>query len=107
MGKIIHEIRHALKDRGFHQCECHIQVVGHRIGDTLALLVAGATNAILVSLGSTSGAWIAVTTAAIADPKPVSGSTSEPGGTRQDDGLTWRVRHHTEMARCYSNPAQA
>ena len=80
MDEVLVEIGRALKDSGFTKRECHIRVLGHRLGDTLASLVAGAIIAILVSLGSTCGSWIAVTSAAIADPKPVAGFTSAAWG---------------------------
>ena len=39
MDELVQEIGRALRDSGFHQRECHIRVIGHRLGDTLASLV--------------------------------------------------------------------
>src|SRR5436190_10856750 len=46
MDELVQEIGRALRDSCFRQRECHIRVLGHRLGDTLASLVAGATIAI-------------------------------------------------------------
>ena len=99
MDEVIVEIGRALKESGFNKRECHIRVLSHRIGDTLASLVAGAIIAILVSLGSTCGSWIAVTSAAIADPKPVAGFTSAAWG--YEIGR----RSHLESRASYGNGA--
>ena len=99
LDEVIQEIGRALKDSGFYQRECHIRELSHRLGDTLASLVAGAVIAILVSLGSTSGSWVAATSAAIADPKPVSGLTSAAWGYQVGR------RAHLESRASYGNSA--
>jgi hypothetical protein len=99
MDEVLVEIARSLKESGFTKRECHIRVVGHRLGDTLASLVAGAIIASLVSLGSTCGSWIAVTSAAIADPKPVAGFTSAAWG--YEIGR----RSHLESRASYGNGA--
>ena len=99
MDEVLVEIERALKESGFNKRECHIRVLSHRLGDTLASLVAGSIIAILVSLGSTCGSWIAVTSAAIADPKPVAGFTSAAWG--YEIGR----RSHLESRASYGNGA--
>ena len=46
----------------------------------MASIVSGSLIATLVALGSTCGTWVAVTAAAVADPKPVAGPTSAAWG---------------------------
>ena len=74
------EIKAAVQACRFYKRECDLRVWFHRFGDHLASLVAGILIAVLVSLGSTSGSWVATTAAAIADPKPVAGYTSAAWG---------------------------
>ncbi len=73
---IIDEVQIATKACFFHKQDCDLRLWLHRFGDHLASLVGGRTIASLVSLGSTSGSWVATTSAAVADPKPVAGYTS-------------------------------
>lgn len=77
---IIAEAQQAVKACRFYNQDCDLRLWFHRFGDHLASLVAGCIIASLVSLGSTSGSWVAVTAAAAADPKPVAGYTSAAWG---------------------------
>lgn len=73
-------VKQALKESRFYQQTCDLRVWGHRFGDYMASLVAGCLIAALVSLGSTAGSCVSVTSAAVADPKPVAGLTSAAWG---------------------------
>ena len=77
---VIEEVRKAIKAARFYHQSCDLRLWFHRFGDHLASLVAGCIIASLVSLGSTSGSWVAATAAAVADPKPVAGYTSAAWG---------------------------
>ena len=78
--EIISATEAAIHDSCFYARECDLRVWGHRFGDSCASLVSGCIIAALVSLGSTAGSWVAVTAAAVADPKPVAGLTSAAWG---------------------------
>ena len=79
-NKIVEAITDSLEHAVFHERSCDLRVCGHRFGDTMASIVAGALIAILISLGSTCGTGFAVTAGAVADPKPVAGLTSAAWG---------------------------
>lgn len=79
-AEIICTAEAAIHDSCFFARECDLRVWGHRFGDSCASLVSGCIIAALVSLGSTAGSWVAVTAAAVADPKPVAGLTSAAWG---------------------------
>lgn len=72
--------KEALKAAKFDGQRCDIRLWHHRFGDSMASLVAGGIIAALISMGSTCGTWVAVTAAAVADPKPVAGFTSAAWG---------------------------
>lgn len=78
--ELIVEASRAVKASRFYKQECDLRLWFHRFGDSMASLVAGCIIAALVSLGSTSGSWVAVTAAAVADPRPVGGYTSAAWG---------------------------
>ena len=78
--EVISVVEMAVRNSCFYTRECDLRAWGHRFGDICASLVSGCIIAALVSLGSTAGSWVAVTAAAIADPKPVAGLTSASWG---------------------------
>jgi hypothetical protein len=91
--ELVIEAEKALAACRFYQRDCDLRVWGHRFGDSLASVVSGSLIAALVCLGSTCGSWVAVTAAAIADPKPVTGCTSAAwlrGDILRDGGHTWK-----------------
>ena len=73
-------IREALVECRLHGHECSIRSSSQRLIDLCTSILTACSIATLIALGSTSGSWVAVTAAAVADPKPVAGVTSAAWG---------------------------
>ena len=73
-------IQEATRESRLHGRECRIRTISQRLIETCTSIITGCSIATLIALGSTSGSWIAVTAAAVADPKPVAGVTSAAWG---------------------------
>jgi len=63
-----------------YQQECDLRTLDHRIGTFLTSFFVGNVIAFVVTLGSSGGSWISVTSAAAVDPKPSPGLTSAAWG---------------------------
>ena len=77
---VVSAFRDALEESRLHGRECGLRAYSQRVVDLFTSILTGCSIASLIALGSTSGSWIAVTAAAVADPKPVAGVTSAAWG---------------------------
>jgi hypothetical protein len=79
-SEIVHAMDNSLTACVFYQQECDLRTLDHRLGTFLVSFFVGNVVAFMISLGSSGGSWISVTSAAAVDPKPTPGFTSAAWG---------------------------